>query len=130
MWEPVVARQISKWYSSSCHVFISITDLGGLLENNSRTRSTVSSVTCCLGCFPDTVITVLYLNDIQAIAHWSSWAYNTSNANKHVARAWIPFRYLSSYNWCPHWSVRTFVKIFLSYSVHCWKHKFRKAFRY
>ena len=54
MWTPVVARQISKRYSSSCHVFISIIDLRGLLENDSRTRSTVSSVTCCLGCFPDT----------------------------------------------------------------------------
>ena len=65
MWAPVVARQISKRYSSSCHVFISIIDLRGLLENDSRTRSTVSSVTCCLGCFPDTVrTTVLYLNEI------------------------------------------------------------------
>jgi len=24
MWAPVVAQQISKWYSSSCHVFISM----------------------------------------------------------------------------------------------------------
>jgi len=65
---PVVARQISKRYSSSCHVFISIIDLRGLLENDSRTQSTVSSVTCCLGCFLDTVrTTVLYLNDIQAV---------------------------------------------------------------
>jgi hypothetical protein len=56
--------------------------------------------------------------------HWSSWAYNTSHADKHVARAWISFRYLSSYNRGPHWSVRTCIKIFLGYSVHCWKHKF------
>ena len=62
--------------------------------------------------------------------HWSSWAYNTSHADKHVARAWISFRYLSSYNTCPHWSVRTCIKIFLSYSVHWWKGKFHKAFRY
>jgi hypothetical protein len=61
--------------------------------------------------------------------HWSSWAYNTSHADKHVARAWISFRYLSSYNRCLHWSVRTCMKIFLSYSVLCWKHKFHKAFR-
>ena len=54
MWAHVVARQISKRYSSSCHVFISIIDLRELLENDPRTRSTVSSVTCCLGCFPDT----------------------------------------------------------------------------
>ena len=127
MWAPVVARQISKRYSSSCHRFIGIIDLRGLLENGSRT---VSSVTCCLACFPDTVHTVLYLNDIEALAHWSSWAYNTSHADKNVARAWISFRYLSSYNRCPHWSVRTCIKIFLSYSVHCWKHKFYKAFRY
>jgi hypothetical protein len=130
MWAPVVARQIPKRYSSSCHVFISIIDLRGLLENDSRTRSTVSSVTCCLGCFPDTVRTVLYLNDIQALAHWSSWAYNISHADKQVARAWISFRYLSSYNRCPHWSVRTCIKIFLSYSVHCWQRKFHKAFRH
>ena len=62
--------------------------------------------------------------------HWSSWAYNTSHADNHVAKAWISFRYLSSYNRCPHWSVRTCIKIFLSYSVHYWKHKFHKAFRY
>jgi hypothetical protein len=63
--------------------------------------------------------------------HWSSWAYNTSHADKHVARAWISFRwYLSRYSRCPQWSVRTCMKIFLSYSVHCWKHKFHKAFRY
>ena len=62
--------------------------------------------------------------------HWSSWAYNSSHADKHVARAWISFRYLSSYNRCPHWSVRTCIKIFLSHSVHCWKHKLNKAFGY
>ena len=61
---------------------------------------------------------------------WSSWAYNSSRADKHVARAWISFRYLSSYNSCPHWSVRTCIKIFFSYSVHCWKHKFLKVFGY
>ena len=69
MWAPVVARQISKRYSSSCHVFISIIELRGLLENDSPTRSTFSSVTCCLRCFPDSVRTVLYLNDIQALAY-------------------------------------------------------------
>jgi hypothetical protein len=53
----------------------------------------------------------------------------TSLADKLVARGWILFRYLSSYNRCPHWSVRTYIKIFLIYSVH-WKHKFHKAFRY
>ena len=42
--------------------------------------------------------------------HWSSSAYNTSHADKHVASAWISFRYLSSYNRCPHWSVRTCIK--------------------
>jgi hypothetical protein len=62
--------------------------------------------------------------------HWSSWAYNTSHADKHVARALISFRYLSSYSRGPHWSVWTCIKIFLSYSVHCWKHKFHKTFRY
>jgi len=56
--------------------------------------------------------------------------YNTSHAAKHVARAWISFRYLSSYNRCPHWSVQTCIKIVLSYSVHWWKHKFHKVFRY
>ena len=47
-----------------------------------------------------------------------------------MTRAWIPFRYLSSYSRWPQWSVRTCIKIFLSYSVHCWKHRFHKAFRY
>jgi hypothetical protein len=42
--------------------------------------------------------------------HWSSLAYNTSHADKHVARAWISFRYLSSYNRCPHWSVWAYIK--------------------
>ena len=42
MWPPFVARQISKRHSSSCHMFISIIDLRGLLENDSRKRSTVS----------------------------------------------------------------------------------------
>ena len=101
MWSPFVAQQICKRYSSSCHVFISIIDLCGLLENDSRTWSTVSSVTCCLACFPDTVGTVPYLNDIQDLAHWSSLAYKTSHADKHVARAWISFRYLSSYKQVP-----------------------------
>jgi len=61
---------------------------------------------------------------------WQRWpsAYNTSHADKHVARALISFRYLSSYNRCPQWSVRTCINIFLSYSVHCWKHKLHKAF--
>ena len=45
--------------------------------------------------------------------HWSSWAYNSSRADKHVARAWISFRYLSSYNRCSHWSVRTCINILL-----------------
>ena len=44
MWAPDVARQISKRYSTSCHVFSSIIDLRGILVNDSRTRSTVSSV--------------------------------------------------------------------------------------
>ena len=69
LWAPVVTRQISKRYSSSCHVFISIINLRGLLQNDSRTRSTVSSITCCLGCFPDRVRVRMYLNDIQALAH-------------------------------------------------------------
>jgi len=50
----------------------------------------------------------------ETMYHWSSWAYNSSRAAKHVARASISFRYLSSYNRCPHRSVRTYIKIFLS----------------
>ena len=42
VWAPVVAQQISERYSSSCHVFISMTDLHELLKNDSRTRSKVS----------------------------------------------------------------------------------------
>jgi hypothetical protein len=59
-----------------------------------------------------------------------SWAYNTSHADKHALRAWISFRYLSSHNRCPHWSVLTCIKNVMSYSIQCWKNKFHKSFKY
>jgi hypothetical protein len=65
LWAPFVTRQISKRYSSSCHMFISIIDLRGLLEDDWRTWSKVSSVTCCLGCFPDT-----YFQQDGALPHF------------------------------------------------------------
>jgi len=134
MWPPVVARQISKRYSSSCHVF-GIT--WGVIS------STASMIRCLKSARSRTFLlyTTSLINphakkyngvksgDLGGQAVGPS-AYNTSHADKHVARAWISFRYLSSYNRCPHWSVPTCIQIFLSYSVHCWKHKFHKAFRY
>jgi len=126
MWAPFVARQISKRYSSSCQVF---TSMWGVIS------SAASMIHCLKSARSRTFL--LYTTSLnkppcwfETTYHWSIWAYNTSHADKHVARAWISFRYLSSYNRCPHWCVRTCIKIFLSYSVHCWKHKFHKAFRY
>jgi len=133
-WAPVVARQLSKWYSSSCHVFSSMWSV---------ISSTASMIHCLKSARSRTFL--LYTTSLinphakksnavksgdlggQAVG---PAAYNTSRAAKHVARAWISFRYLSSYNTCPHWSVQTCVRIFLSYSVQCWKHKLHKAFRY
>ena len=126
MWAPVVARQISKRYSSSCHVFISTWAV----------ISSTASMTRCLKISHISNFSPLHkvLNKppcwFETRYHWGSWAYNTSHADKHVGRAWISFRYLSSYNRRPHWSVWTCIKIFLSYSIPCWKHKFHKAFRY
>jgi hypothetical protein len=52
------------------------------------------------------------------------------STDKHVVKAWKSFRYLSSHNRCPHWSVLTCIKNFLSYSIQCWKNEFHKYFRY
>ena len=128
MWAPVVARQISKRYSSSCHVFVS---RGGTTAWPPRSPD-LTPLDFFVWGFIKGVVNRRKVRDLDDLweYHWSSWAYNTSHADKHVARAWIPFRYLSSYNRCPRWSVRTCIKFFLSYSVHCWKHKFHKDFRY
>jgi len=133
-WAPVVARQISKWYSSSCHVFISMWSVISSTASMIRYLKSARSQTFLL--YTTSLINPhakksngVKSRDLVGQAVGPS-AYNTLHATKHVARAWISFRYLSSYNRCPHWSVRTCIKIFLSYSVHCWKHKFHKAFRY
>jgi len=134
MWAPIVSRQISKRYSSSCHVFIS----------TQAVISSTASMTRCLKSARSRTFLLYTTSLINPHAKKSNGvksrdlggqavgpsAYNTLNADKQVARAWISFRYLSSYNRCPHWSVRTCIKIFLSYSVHCRKHKFHEAFRY
>ena len=134
MWAPVVARQISKRYSSSCHVFSS---MWGVISSN-------ASMILCLKSARSRTFLLYTTSLINPHAKKSNGvksgdlggqivgpsAYNTSHAAKHVARAWISFRYLSSYNTCPHWSVRTCIQIFLSYSVHGWKHEFHKAFMY
>jgi len=87
---------------------------------------------CCMGVYKGRCVQEKSSRSgwFETTYHWSSWAYNTSHVDKHVARARISFRYLSSYNRCPHWSVRTCIKIFLSYSVQCWKHKLHKDFWY
>ena len=134
MWAPVVARQISKRYSSSCHVIINMWAV-----ISSTATDTLSQISQISNFSP--VHNVLNKppckkksngvksGDLGGQAVGPS-AYSASHADKHVARVWISFRYLSSYNRCPHWSVRTCIKIFLSCSVHFWKHKFHKAFRY
>jgi len=129
VWAPVVALQIlhSKRYSSSCHVFSS---MWGVIS------STASMIRCLKSDRSRTFLlyTTSLINshakksngvksgDLGGQAVGPS-AYNTSHAAEHVERAWISFRvqYLLSYNRCPHWSVRTRIKIFLIYSVHCWK---------
>ena len=112
MWAPVVARQISKGYSSSCHVFIS---RGGPTAWPPRSPDLTQLDFFVWGFIKD----VVYRRKVREISgffettyHWNSWACNTSHADKHVTRAWISFRYLSSYNRCPHWSIRTCIKIF------------------
>ena len=127
VWAPVVARQISKRYWSSCHVFIS---MWGVISSTASMIRCLKSARYRTFLLYTTSLMTLFTGWFETTYHWSSWAYNTSHADKHVARAWISFRYLSSYNRCPHWSVRTCINIFLSYSLHCWKHKFQKAFRY
>ena len=134
MWAPVVARQISKRYSSSCHVFSS---MWGVISSAASMIRCLKSARCrTFLLYTTSLINPLAKKsngfksgDLGGQAVGTS-AYNTSHADKHVARAWMSFRYLSSYNRCPHWSVRTCIKFFLSYSVHFWKHKFHKAFRY
>jgi len=136
MWAPVVARQIlhSKWYSNSCHMFISawavISWRSFCLAPQISRFDTIRLF--CMEVHYGRCVQEKSLRSgwFETMYHWSSWAYNNSHADKHVARAWISFRFLSSYNICPHWSVRTCIKIFLSSSVHCWKHKFHKAFKY
>ena len=134
MWAPVVARQISKRYSGSCHV---ISSMWAVIS------STASTIRCLKSARSRTFLlyTTSLINshskksngvtsgDLGGQTGGPS-ACNSSRADKLVARAWISFRYLSSYNRWPQWSVRTCIKIFLSYSVHCWKHRFHKAFRY
>ena len=136
MWAPVVARQTSERYSSSFHVFIS---MWGVISSTASMIRCFKSARYLSNFSPvhNVLKVAVYRRKVREISgwfettyHWSSWAYNTSHADKHMARAWTSFRYQSSYNRCPHWSVRKCIKIFLTYSVHCWKYKFHKAFRY
>ena len=108
--------KISERYSSSCHVFIS---MWGVIS------STASMIRCLKSARSRTFLlyTTSLLNphakqsngiksgDLGGQAVGPS-AYNTSHADKLVARAWISFRYLSSYNRCPHLSVRKCKKSF------------------
>ena len=134
MCAPAAARQMSKRYSCSCHVFSS---MWAVISSNcfNDTLSQISQISNfspvfnVLGKPPCRKSNGVKSGDLGGQAVGPS-AYSTSHADKHVARAWILFRYLSRYNRWPHWSVRTCIKIFLSYSLHCWKHKFHKAFRY
>jgi len=108
MWAPFVARQISKRYSSSCQVCIS---MWGVISSN-----------------------VLMIPCLRSARSRTFLLYTTSLINRHVKksngvksgdlggqvvgpplpsqRPGISFRYLSSYNRCPYWSVRTCIKFF------------------
>ena len=134
MWAPVVARQISKRYSSFCHVFSSIWGVISCTASTIRCLKSARSRTFLL--YTTSLINPhvkksngVKSGDLGGQVVGPS-AYNISHAAKHVARAWISFRYLSSYNRCPHWSVQMCIEIVLTYSVHWWKGKFHKAFRY
>ena len=134
VWAAVIARRISKLYSSSCHVFIGMR--GAINSSASMTRCLKPARSRTFHLYTTSLINThaeqsngVKSGDLEGQVVGPS-ACNTSHADKHVARAWTSFRYLSSYNTCPHWSVRTCIKTFLSYSVHCWKHKFHKASTY
>ena len=134
-WAAVVAWQISKWYSSYCHVFISMwavtSSTASMIRRlkSARSRTSLLYTTSLINPPAKKGSNGVKTGDLGGQTVEPS-ACNTSRAAKHVARAWIPFRYPSSYSSCPHWSVRTCIQNFLSYSLHCWKHKFHKASRY
>jgi len=116
VWAAVVARQISKRYPCSCHVFISTWAVISSTASMIRCLKSASSRTFLL--YKTSLINphakksnVVKSGDLEGQAVGPS-AYSTTHADKHVARAWILFRYLSSYNSCPHWSVRTCIKSF------------------
>jgi len=126
MWAPAVARQISKRYSSSCHVFFS---MWGVIS------STASMIRCLKSARSPTFL--LYTTSlINPHAKKSNGVKSGDLGGQAVGtplltqRPGISFRYLSSYNRRPHWSVQTCIKISVSYTVHCWKHKFHTAIRY
>jgi hypothetical protein len=134
LWVTVVARQISKRYSSSCHVF---TSMWGVISSTAPMIRCIKSARSRTFLLHKTSLIKPHAKksngvksgDLGGQAVGPS-ACNSSHADKHVTRAWISFRHLSSYNSYPQWSVRMCIKIFLSYSVHCWKHTFHKVFRY
>jgi len=136
MWAPVVAQQIlhSKWYSSSCHAFTCmwavISSTASTIHHlkSARSRTFLLYTTSLINPHAKKSNGVKS-GDLGGQAVGSS-ACNSSHADRHVARTWISFRHLLSYNRCPQWSVRTCAKVFLSYSVHCCKHKFHKASRH
>jgi len=123
---PVVVRQISKQYSRSCYVFISMWDVISLTAAMIRFLKSARSRTFLL------YTTFLIKPHAKKSNGVKSGDLGGQAVGPHLPtqRPGISFRYLSSYNRCPHWSVRTCIKIFLSYSVRCWKHRFHKAFRY
>jgi len=116
MWARVVARQISKRYSSSSHVFSSmwgvISSAASMIRclKSARSRTFLLYTTSLINSHAK-MSNCMKSGDLGGQGVGPS-AYNTSHAAKHVARAWVSFRYLSSYNTCPHWSVRTCITIF------------------
>jgi hypothetical protein len=135
MWAPVVARQISKRYSSSCHVFISmwgvISSTASVIRclKSARSRNFLLYRTSLIN--PHSKMSNgVKSGDLGGPGSRTSSSDPTAGKSLIQKRGNISVEVRRGYNRCPHWSVRMYIKILLSYSVHCWKHKFHKAFRY
>ena len=141
MWAPVVARQLSKRYSSSCHVFISmwgvISSTASIIRclKSGRSRNfllyTTSLRTLCTGeNFLKDVVYRRKFRDLADLRQHIIEAFERITPHM-LINMWQELEYrLDICRATTGTQVRTCIKIFLSYSVHCWKHKFHKDLRY
>ena len=120
MWAPVVARQISKRYSSSSQVFISMWGVISSTASMSKSLNIVYSTAGTVsGKHPKQHVTEETVDRVRE--SFSRSPCKSIMLINTWQELWLSFRYLSSYNRYPHWSVRTCITIFLSYSVRRWK---------